>query len=1246
MNHRRSYKIKEFASNVECEVNRLKSQVDLFWHKEIRCYRMFGLKDGMRVLECGSGPGHVIEKLLKECPKCMATAIEIDSYLVDILKENMGGRCDISQQSITHLGFASESFDFVITRLVLEHLPDPEGAVREVYRVLKPGGRAVFIDNDFQMHLNTHPEIPELNDLYDAYCRSRIAEGGNPRIGRELPSILKRCGFGNVDLEILCAHNCVTGDDMFLKSEGVGIPSQLVKGGYLSASILDQLAVKWRRVLRLEHHSIFRQLFISGGRKVVTNTTEKNAREQQQEISSAGHPRPDMVEKTQVLGPAPQSCVRANRQQIFSAPPEERLPVLEGFLKVHAANALLISEDAVNGRTRVSDLGFDSLMAVEVITYVESELGVKLSLMDFFEGQTLNDIAAIMCDRLFKEDLTENSEVLLPRQSEAKVTHPLSYNQQSLWFLYQIAPESSCYNVTLSCRIVSEIQPDAMGQACWRLIKRHEILRTTYGFNKAGAGRTYQTIHSEMEPAFYLIDASGLSDDALESEVKAYHSDGFDLQNGPVLRLCLFKRSSADYIFLMTIHHIACDAGSLNIILKDFIHFYREEITGVNTDLADVQWQYRDFVRFQQEMLQVEEGSRLGAFWLEHFSGTLPVMNLPLDYDRPAIQNFTGASHRFQLADRSYAEMLDFVKNERVTLYVFLMAVFQVTLMHCCNQDDIIVGTPVAGRSRLEDKGICGHFINMVAMRGDLSGAITFREHLQRSRRVILNALDHQTYPFPLLVESLLVQRDLSRSPVFQVMFNMLNRKALGIAANFLIGASNDTPVDFGGLKIMPWPVDQEEGQFDLVLEIIDTEESLACVFKYRTDLFKEETIASIAEKFQSALHQSMGNPQMRLTDMNLTDTRAKEKTGLQKRDKIHDKDGSSPCQIPKAKDASGYPVAFMFTGQGAQYVHMAKGLYQCEPIFEKYVDYCSEMLKPLVGYDIRHFLYPVNGDGKEFTDNLNQTAITQPVLFTLEYSLARLWMSWGVQPQAMIGHSIGEYVAACLAGVFSLDDALKLVAERGRLMQMQPGGAMLAVTLSAKEIAPFLGNGLSLAVMNAPSRCVVSGPVAVMKRLEDKLRRAFQDSKKKAYCTKLRTSHAFHSEMMEPAVEPFIECVRKIRPALPGIPFISNVTGTWITEEQAIDPAYWAAHLRHTVRFSQGVDTLLDQPYRVLLEIGPGSTLSAFARQHIKHERQPVILTSIRQAGQNCSDLEFIGRTVDSLQEAGVTVHQSPKKN
>jgi len=183
-------------------------------------------------------------------------------------------RYEIEEQSIMNMKFPDDSFDFVITRLVLEHLPDPIGATKEVYRVLRPGGKAVFVDNDFEMHLRCYPDIPELNQLYDAYCRARISEGGNPKIGRELPDILKKCHFRNVDLEIIVAHSEIVGDDIFIRSEGSGIPAKLVEDGYMTNDLFDRIARKWFELMQNENHALFRQLFIAGGEKILVQQSQ------------------------------------------------------------------------------------------------------------------------------------------------------------------------------------------------------------------------------------------------------------------------------------------------------------------------------------------------------------------------------------------------------------------------------------------------------------------------------------------------------------------------------------------------------------------------------------------------------------------------------------------------------------------------------------------------------------------------------------------------------------------------------------------------------------------------------------------------------------------------------------------------------------------------------------------------------------------------------------------------------------
>jgi acyl transferase domain-containing protein/acyl carrier protein len=326
--------------------------------------------------------------------------------------------------------------------------------------------------------------------------------------------------------------------------------------------------------------------------------------------------------------------------------------------------------------------------------------------------------------------------------------------------------------------------------------------------------------------------------------------------------------------------------------------------------------------------------------------------------------------------------------------------------------------------------------------------------------------------------------------------------------------------------------------------------------------------------------------------------------------------------------------VAFMFSGQGSQYVNMALELYQHEPIFTEHVDECCELLKPHLGLDLRHLLYPNPTQEQEATQQLQQTHITQPALFVIEYALAKLWMAWGVYPEVMIGHSIGEYVAACLAGVFSLEDALAIVATRGRLMQQLPTGAMLSVQLPESEVQPLLGEDLALAGSNSPTSSVVSGSAEAIAQLQQTLQ------EKSIPCRRLHTSHAFHAPMMEPMIEPFTELLRQITFNPPQIPFVSNLTGTWITPAEATDPNYWAKHLRQPVRFSAGVTELLKTPERVLLEVGPGRTLSTFAKQHQLNNNG--VLTSLRHPQEQQSDIAFLLNSLGRLWLAGVKVDWS----
>ncbi len=329
--------------------------------------------------------------------------------------------------------------------------------------------------------------------------------------------------------------------------------------------------------------------------------------------------------------------------------------------------------------------------------------------------------------------------------------------------------------------------------------------------------------------------------------------------------------------------------------------------------------------------------------------------------------------------------------------------------------------------------------------------------------------------------------------------------------------------------------------------------------------------------------------------------------------------------------------VFFLFPGQGSQYVNMGLGLYEQEHVFRQEMDRCFEILKLLIDYDLKGILYPSLGGGgdspnkssRSYESNIiNETQITQPVIFIIEYALAKLLMSWGIKPNAMIGHSIGEYTAACLSGVFSLEIALKIVTLRGKLMQQVPPGVMTGVSISEEQLRPLLkaNPALSPAAINSPSNCTVSGTRQAVEDFE-------RQAKEIGYRLRpLHTSHAFHSDMMNPILKPFEEVFRQIPLNKPGIPYLSNITGDWISGEQTLDPTYWSNHLRKTVRFSDGLKELLKIENTVFIEVGPGRVLSTFVKEHDPSKTGRQLINLVRHPQEETADVYFLYREIGKL--------------
>jgi acyl transferase domain-containing protein len=345
----------------------------------------------------------------------------------------------------------------------------------------------------------------------------------------------------------------------------------------------------------------------------------------------------------------------------------------------------------------------------------------------------------------------------------------------------------------------------------------------------------------------------------------------------------------------------------------------------------------------------------------------------------------------------------------------------------------------------------------------------------------------------------------------------------------------------------------------------------------------------------------------------------------------LHDR---SPQRVFTSEaETKDRPILFMFSGQGSQYINMGRDIFESERSFREHVEYCAQILQPHLSLDLCDILYPPDDKREEATPQLTKTAFTQPALFTIEFALARVLMEWGILPKAMLGHSIGEYVAACLAGVFTLDEALAVVAYRGHLMDQMPPGSMLTLPLAEQEALELLGEDLSLAAVNGPQMCVASGPTEAIAALETKLEERGIKGRP------LHTSHAFHSAMMDPVVDKFVESLRAIQLKPPQIPFFSNLTGGWAAPELVTDPEYWGRHLRNTVRFSDSLRELTRIPELIYLEAGPGQTLSTLARQQPGRSPDQIILPSIRTPQEQQNDVEFLLASLGKMWLSGMTV-------
>ncbi|MGH8571270.1 MAG: condensation domain-containing protein, partial [Gammaproteobacteria bacterium] len=460
-----------------------------------------------------------------------------------------------------------------------------------------------------------------------------------------------------------------------------------------------------------------------------------------------------------------------------------------------------------------------------------------------------------------REKRAHLASLLRERARKARTSGPLSHGQKALWLLHRRTPENAAYNTAFAVRVRSEVDTDALRAALQTLVGRHASLRTTF---EAEEGKPIAVVHGHRDIAFAVHDAGGWSDEELDRRVAEDYRLPFDLERGPLMRASLFQRGAASHVLMLGFHHIICDAWSMWMLMHELGVLYPAALAGRPAELPRVSVQYPDFVQWQNRVLAGPEGERLWQYWREKLSGELPVLDLPTDRPRPPAQSFRGASHFFRIDGDLVENLLDIGKTQGATLYMCLLAVFQTLLHRYSGQDDIIVGSPVAGRNNPDMAAAVGYFANPLPLRADLSSNPGFREFLSQIRHTVLDALTHQDLPFPLLIERLQPKRDPSRWPVMEVMF-VLQRPPK--SEQFLDLLTGDTPADvhWAGLDMQPFRLAQMEGQFDLTLEVVEGQRSLSCVLKYNPDLFECDTIVRMEGHLKTLIQAVIDDPDQRI---------------------------------------------------------------------------------------------------------------------------------------------------------------------------------------------------------------------------------------------------------------------------------------------------------------------------------------------------------------------------------------------
>ncbi|MGV0101350.1 SDR family NAD(P)-dependent oxidoreductase, partial [Streptomyces californicus] len=531
----------------------------------------------------------------------------------------------------------------------------------------------------------------------------------------------------------------------------------------------------------------------------------------------------------------------------FRAAGEEarRTLVTERFAALSAA-VLRTGADRIDPATGLGDLGLDSLLAMELRARVHAELGVALPVVALLSGTPAGELAAQLHDglaALASADGGVATDAIELHTDERE--YPLTQNQKALWFLKHLNPDGYAYNIGGAVEVNVALEPDLMFEAVRRLIARHPALRTTFHLVD---GQAVQRVSEDAPNDLALFDVQGEDWETIHATIVQEYRKPYDLAHDPLVRFRLFKRGPDRWIIMKAVHHIVSDAISTFTFIEELLSVYEALRRNREPGLPPVEARYLDFLNQQNAFLAGPEAAAMLDYWRSHLPAEVPLLDLPVDKPRPAVQTHNGASEFFVLDDALSARVHTLARAHGVTPFMVLLSAYYLLLHRYSGQDHLVVGSPVTGRTRQDLSSVYGYFVNPLPLHADLSDDPTVAELLQQVRRTVLGGLDNQEYPFVLLVEELGLQHDPSRSAVFQAMFILLTHKVA---------------TEQYGYRLEYIELPEEEGQFDITLSAYEDEAEgrFHCVFKYNTDLFLPETMRRMADHYTRLLDRMTRAP-------------------------------------------------------------------------------------------------------------------------------------------------------------------------------------------------------------------------------------------------------------------------------------------------------------------------------------------------------------------------------------------------